>query len=520
MTLIERAVTLRGMRSILPRHAALALLALIFLGARPVSGRIHLVVLHTNDVHGQAQPRAATWIDRDQPPEIGGLPRLAAFVRAVRAEEQNVLVVDGGDWSQGTPEGLLDHGQAFLAAMAHVGYDAMAVGNHELDHGVEVLRDSLSELGLPAVCANVRVQEGGARVDWVEPWRVVEVGGLRVGLVGLLSTTTPSITHADAKALHFDTPAVALREAARELEGEVDWLLPLTHIGVLEDRRLAKAAPELDLIVGGHSHTYLAEGIEQGETFIVQAGSKASAVGRVDLWFEGEERELVERTYTLVDLLEEPGPQVRNEVVDGLCAELVERSEAHMASEVGRLTAPLVRGFDRVVSASAGNFVADAMRARMRSDVAIMNRGGLRSDLMAGPVTRRGLFELSPFGNHLVEFEVDGATLEALLARAVEGVAHTGLEVSGIEVRYHRAEDGRPRLDELWIDGARVEDEGRYTLATNSFLAGGGDGYEELASLEPLREDPALLREVTEACFIAQGEVTPEGENRFVEVER
>lgn len=514
------------MKLALSRRMALwiGLVAVLSLGARRAPERIHVILLHTNDLHGQVQPRKATWLDREAPPRIGGLPRLAAYTRQVRqaaAEEgSGVLLVDGGDWFQGTPEGLLEEGRAFAAALGEVGYDGLTLGNHELDHGLESLEALLATAGLPAVCANIREAEGGARPDWCQPWRVVEVAGLRVALVGLLTPVTPTITHPDASQLDFQEPAEALAEARAALAGEVDWVLPLTHLGVRDDRRLAKAHPDLPVIVGGHSHTYLKEGIRQGETWILQSGSKASAVGRLDLWFDGETKELVETRYELVDLLEEPAPEHRNARVDELCADLSRRAEASMSAVVGELAEPLERHFRLTHSSPSGNLITDVMRERLDADVAVQNRGGIRCDLAGGEVTRRDLFELLPFGNHLVLLELDGEELLGLLRASVEGTAHTGLEVSGLTVRWSQGEGAEgPTLVGLEVGGEPVVPGKTYRLATNNFLAGGGDGYALLEGQPVLREDPVLMRELLEEHFRAAGTVHPLHEDRYEETQ-
>ncbi|MCB9916205.1 MAG: bifunctional metallophosphatase/5'-nucleotidase [Planctomycetes bacterium] len=501
------------------RLLGLALLALGQLGARPLADRTHVVLLHTNDVHGQVVARPATWLDKDAPPLIGGLPRIAAYAQRVRAEcaaeGVDVLMVDAGDWTQGTPEGLIEHGRAYLRILAQVGYDALAVGNHDLDWGVPELAATLEEVKLPAVCANVRVEPGGPRVEWCAPWRVVEVGGVRVAVVGLLTPITPTITHEDAKRLGFDEPADALSAAQAALAGKADWILPVTHLGVTDDRRLAKAHPELDVIVGGHSHTYLKRGVTQGDTFIVQSGSKGSAVGRLDLWFDAETKRLDTYEYELVDLLEDHAPGEGNDAVDAACAALVAQSATFMDERVGELVEPLARGYDRLRSAPAGNLITDVMRARIPADVAIQNRGGIRCDLPAGPVTRRGLFELAPFGNHLVLLEVSGALLVDIVRASVEGTAHTGLELSGAKVLFRLEEDGAARFVGLEIGGAPVDPERTYTLVTNSFLGGGGDGYEALGEAKHLREDPTMLRDVMEAYFAEHERVTPPTDDRY-----
>jgi len=494
----------------------------IFAGLARAGGSddaLRLVVLHTNDVHGQCRARDARWLSTTPTPRIGGLPRVAAYVAKVRAEldgsNAGLLVLDAGDWFQGTPEGLLDGGEAFTTALVAVGYDALVVGNHEFDHGVAHLAQLIDKTKIPCVLANVHERESGERVGWSPPWRVFERGGLRVGVVGLLTPDTPSITHKDARALDFRDPIAALTAARAELAGEkLDLLIPLTHLGLDDDRLLAEAHSDLPLIIGGHSHTYLRDGVMVGECLICQVGSKASAVGRVELFFDAETHELLRRTYEVVDLLEAP-QSPRNVQVITLVEDMLRRSEKEMSEPIGTLLAPLDRSRDRLTSSSAGNLITDMLRAHMDAQVAIQNRGGIRTNLPAGTLTRRDAFELLPFGNHPVLFELTGAQLAAVVEIAVGGAAHSGIEFSGMLVTVRALDDGLAALESITIDGKQVKPDDRIRVVTNDFLAGGGDGYFSEIDAKVLREDPILMREIFEEGLRASGEIEPNAENRY-----
>lgn len=480
----------------------------------------HLVILHTNDIHGQVLPRPATWLkDVDPLPDSGGLPRLAAALqrerRAAEASGAGVLVVDGGDWFQGTPEGALDHGRGFLDALAHVGHDALVVGNHEFDHGVAVLMGHLSAVPMPALLANVRDAEG-KQMAGTRDAKVVERLGLRIALVGLLTPVTPDITHASTRALTFEPPAAALARVKRELGDEVDWILPVCHLGVEHERALALAHPWLDVIVGGHSHTYLRNGVDEGSTLVVQAGDKASVLGRVDVWFDADDR-VVKKEARLVDLYEVPAPEFRNEKVEALCAALAARAAASMDEVVGVLAGPLEQSRRPLVNTSAGNFITDLMRARSGADVALHNRGGIRTALPAGPVTRRDLFMILPFANHLVTLELDGATLHELARRSIEGsgegVDSKPFEFSGMTIQVRMVE-GKPRCAGLLVGGQPCVPGRRYRLSTNSFLAEGSDGLKELATATPREVDFIVMRDLVELAF-AGGELAPATDQRY-----
>jgi 2',3'-cyclic-nucleotide 2'-phosphodiesterase (5'-nucleotidase family) len=480
--------------------------------------KLHVIVLHTNDVHGQVLPRPATWTSEKEPRLAGGLPRVAAYVNRVRTEAReegaSVLLVDAGDWCQGTPEGSVEDGLGFARALSKLGYDAMCVGNHEFDRGLANLKRMIGETGMHAVCANLVDRVTDERVDWVQPYRIVERDGLRIGIVGLVTPATPEITHKDAQTIAFVSPARALAEVRAELAERVDWVLPITHLSVEYDRALAKAHPDLSLIVGGHSHTYLKEGVREGQTLIVQTGSKASAVGRVDIWFEPDPWRVAEIRARVVDLLEEPHADHRNADVDSICRALTAKSDEEMKVVVGELTGPLLRAKHPLESSTAGNWIADALRSYTKADVGLMNRGGIRCDLPAGPLTRRDLFEISPFDNVVSVLTLSGEDLESMLRRAVEGQAHSGLEISGLELDVSSSEKRKRRLHGVRVGEKPLDRKASYKVAMNSFMADGGDAYLEKRDGARI-DEPVLIREMLESVVREARRVDPDASNRY-----
>lgn len=488
-----------------------------------VEAPIHLVLLHTNDVHGQVLPRLATWVSKEAPPEIGGLPRLAAKVALLRKAEPEALLVDAGDWYQGTPEGSLDQGLGFVRALALLRYDAACVGNHEFDHGVANVERLARDSGLPALLANVR-DPSGARPSWARPWIVLRRAGVRIALVGLLTTGTPEITSPELRAYRFTEPADELARVRSEIGSQADLIVPVGHIAVEEARELARREPGLALIVSGHSHTYLAQGERVGDTLIVQSGSKASALGRVDLWLDPKTFTPLRSEARLIDLTEDPRasgepPSADLAAVFAAGDALVARASAELDVVVGELASPFLRAVSGGVSAP-GSWIADLLRARMGAEVGIHNRGGTRCDLAAGPVTRRELFELLPFDNDVVAMDVVGRDLFSLVKRSIETTRHTGLDFSGLTLFVSRGPDGSPRLERLEVGGAPLEPERAYRVATNSFLAGGGDGAVELERGTARQSDPAWLRDAAEGEFRRLKRVVPpdDAARRHVEV--
>ena len=499
------------------RGLPLGALVLILPGGSPAPELTHLVVIHTNDLHGQVLPRPVTWLAGEgAPADCGGLERLAACVDALRAEAREaglpVLLVDAGDWFQGTPEGRLDKGRGYLRALAKLDYDALAVGNHDLDHGPRVLAGHLRAVRLPALLANARLRDG-SRLPGTEPYRIVRRGNLRIALVGLGSVHTPRMTRVGADELLWREPAEVLSEIVAELAGRVDWILPITHQGVGADRELARSHPELDLIVGGHSHSRLRHGLREGKTLVVQAGSCATAVGRVDLWFDPHTKRVVKSTASLIQLYDLPDPSFVRADLRSACRRLVRRSGKHMQEVVGYLAAPLLRGRGRTTSSSAGNLVSDLMRASAGADVALCGRSGLRADLPAGPVTRRQLFSFLPFDDHLLQVSVTGAELLEVLRAAVEDEGGSGFAVSGLILEFRRGR-GKPRLVGVKVGGVTLDPGRTYRIAIDSFTAGGGARGGPLGRARRSGRDSPLLRELVERAFDG-GQLTPSREKRF-----
>jgi 2',3'-cyclic-nucleotide 2'-phosphodiesterase (5'-nucleotidase family) len=493
--------------------------ALAQTSSRKDDGRIHIVLLHTNDIHGQMLTRKATWLSKSDPPMVGGLPRVAAYVNAVREEVKKtgdgLIVVDAGDWYQGTPEGLVNDGLDFVTAMALVGYDAVCIGNHEFDHGVANVARLIQEAKLPAVCANLEVKATHKPVDWVPPYRIVEVKGVKVGIVGLLTPVTPQITSHDARSLDFLDPSQTLARVKQELAGRVDWILPITHLGVDDDRKLARSDPELPVIVGGHSHTYLKEGAIEGTTHILQTGSKAGSVGRVELALDAKTHKIVDVRVHMIDLVEEPAPEFKNRELEAMAKKLEDATAERMKAVIGELEAPLQRAKDPLASSTAGNFIADALREHTQADVALMNRGGIRCDLEAGKVTRRDVFEIVPFDNNVTVLTLSGAELHEMIRRAVEGKTHSGIEVSGLEIHI-TGEGNAHKLVGLKVGKKELDPKATYRVAMNSFMADGGDAYLDKKDGTNRVDEPIFVRDMLEEWIAHQGKVKPDATNRYV----
>jgi 2',3'-cyclic-nucleotide 2'-phosphodiesterase (5'-nucleotidase family) len=394
----------------------------------------------------------------------------------------------------------------------------VAVGNHEFDFGVENFARLARSAPFPWISANVVAEATGRPPEWLRTHAVVERGGLRIGIVGLTPPDTAKmVANEGTKGLAFLPEAEAAKAAAASLEGSVDLLLFVTHLGPERDRAVAAAVPRAPLIVGGHSHARLWKPVVVDRAgrpaWIVQAGTGGVLVGRVRLRVHRGTKQAALDEAGLVVL--DPARVGSDAATEAFLRERLAAIPVLKALEapVGRLTADLSRQGDGV-SSPAGNLVADAMRAAAGADVAIANRGGIRLSLPRGPVTGRDLFLFFPFENTLVELTLSGAELEAVLATSLHGV--TPLEVSGLTARYRvegKGAKAKATVVSAAVGGAPLDPAKAYRVVTNSFLAGGGDGYAGLRRADA-RDTGQPVRDAIRAWFAARPETAPDAEPR------
>ncbi len=492
-------------------------------GDAPDDGWVRLVVLHTNDVHGNLLPLSPAQAQVDATGDVGGFAALAAFVKAERAAAKaagaEVLLLDGGDVWRGTPEGDLTRGDLVVEAFGRLGYDAVAFGNHELDMGVANAARLAKAASFPWISANVIETATGLPPAWLKTHVVVERGGLRIGIVGMTPPETARIVMgADKMGLEFLSETAAAKAQAKALESTTDVLVFLTHLGPEKDVAILDAVPRARLVVGGHSHTRLAKAIHAGPdkgAWIVQAGTACVVAGRVRLKVSRSTKEVVLEDYALTPLaVERVG---RDAEMAAFLEERLSKDPVLQAlgAPLATMTADAPRqGRTPWSSSAAGNLVADATRAAVEADVALANRGGVRTAIPKGPVTGRDVFRLMPFDNTIVVVPMTGAELQAALEFSLRGARISPLEVSGLTVRFH-VEGGGTRATAVRIEvgGAPLDPAKTYRVAVNSFLAQGGDGYGQFGSKRG-KDSGILVRDAIRAWMKGNDPVTPDATAR------
>ena len=441
-----------------------------------VAHRISIV--HFNDFHSRHEPvdaRALTCTADDTC--FGGSPRLAAALHGLRAaavaDGRAVLLLDGGDQFQGSLFYTAHRGLAELAVQHAVGVDAMVLGNHEWDGGPALLGQYLAQAQFPVLAANVVTDEPG--LQRLRPYALFDRGGLRIAVVGV-TTMEALTTSSPGPRVQITDPAMALAVATAAARAEgAQFVIALSHLGLPVDLRLTG----VPVIVGAHTHTLLSNTepaavgphptVSPSGALIVQAGAYGRYAGRLDLDIDADGTVLGH------------GGAVSHVGLDGpvdvsvaaIVGEYGRSLAAVRTAVIGHVPAALDPTLCRIGPCPLGDLVTNAMRrAAPGSDVAIMNTGGLRTGLPAGPITLGQVLDMMPFGNSLATLELRGVDLAAAILHGDSLRPRGGFpQLSGARVVDGRVEVGGP---DAWqpIDAGAT-----YRVVTNDFLRGGGGGY-------------------------------------------
>ncbi len=443
-----------------------------------------LTILHTNDHHGRF------W--KSSKGEYG-LAARKTVVDRVRAEAADrgghVLLLDAGDVNTGVPESDMLDAEPDIRGMNAMGYDAMAVGNHEFDNPLSVLRRQQGWMNFPLLAANI-YDSSGQRL--FPAYHIFRLRGLTVAVFGLTTETTAVVGNPEhIKGLTFRPAVDEARELVPQLRGQADVVVALTHLGYAESELpgvpktgseiLARAVPGIDLIVDGHSHTRLDVPAQESGTFIVQAGEYGKFVGRVDLLLEEGRVRLADASLLPVNLDGEAVPA--DQAMLALLAPFQEKGQDALRTVIGHAAGdfPADRAVMRSAQTALGSLVCRAVMDKTGADAAVMNSGGIRAGLAAGPITYKDVLTVKPFGNTVGTVDMTGAELAEYLRLTASLPPGSGgfAQYGGVGFTLRGG-----RVGDVVVNGAPLEAGRMYTVAVDSYLAAGGDGYPRVDNLQ------------------------------------
>lgn len=444
---------------------------------------VDLTILHTNDTHDHLLP-----FDSRNGKDLGGIARRATLIKRIKAETPGTLVLDAGDVFQGTPIYTFFQGEADYKAMDQAGYDATTVGNHELDNGLANLLKQATGRSFKVINSNM-LDKSGKPIFLRK--HVFERNGLKIGVFGVLGDDAQgAVAKKHQQDYVFVPPLSIAQKLTDELRKEADVVVMLSHSGLDEDTALAKQVKGISLIVGGHSHTKLdvPREVKNGDwrTLVVQGFQWGEYLGRLDLKIEkGQVVSYDGRLLPINSALTD----------DRAVGETVALYNAQIAKAMDVVVADAPKGLSSEGKyqgdSALGNWTADILKDITKSDIGIVNSGGLRASFQPGPVSVGAVYSVFPFDNALVTIDVEGKLLKGILDTTASYLGGSGfLQFSGVTFRIADA-----KATEIKVNGQPLDLKRNYKVATIDYVAQGGDRQPLFAQAANYQAQGVLLRD-------------------------
>lgn len=416
------------------------------------SDTTEVVIISTNDIHAQ----------------IDKFPQFATFIRQQRAVHPNLLLVDGGDRFSGNVyvDNAVERGRPMVVLMNALGYDLATFGNHEFDYGQKELRKRLEEMNFPVICANIQAEE--SELGQPQGYYMLEKAGIRFCFVSMIEIDgrnhIPATNPAHLENISFRHFSEIVKEH-KGLKGECDIFLALTHLGYTADSLLAVSMPELDVIIGGHSHTLIREPKVVNNVLITQTGSYLNYAGVTTLEFKG--KRLVNKSYEVVKLDTVGAP---DEEIAGMVKDFCNRPE--FLEKVGETSKGLK------YKENVASMVTDAMCKVAGCDFVFYNKGGVRlNSIPAGDITKEMVYRIEPFSNYIVTHVLTLKQMKELVLNRFNGIRNPekrAVDLFVSEGRYTILKDEQGKgVDVVFVDrnGRKLKDENKkYKVGLSNYV--------------------------------------------------
>ena len=492
----------------------LTLLVAILMPTSVFAADTTIVIAHTNDIHARVFEGKYAGM---------GLAKVATLVDELRAENPNTLLFDAGDTFHGQTFATLENGASVVEVYNLMSYDLMVPGNHDFNYGYERLLELADIADFPIIAANVLKENGTTLLD---AYKIFTVDGVKIGVFGLATPETTYKTHPDNVAgLTFADPSVKAQEMVTLLQGQnCDVIIALAHLGIDADstytsEQVAMDVEGIDIIIDGHSHTVLEEGLTVNGTLIASTGEYDKNLGVVTITLSGGS--ITTKIASLVTKSDAEETTPHADVV-ALTESISSTHEVILSEVVGRTTINLMgeRDYVRTGETNLGNMITDAMIEESGADVSLTNGGGIRASIDAGYITKGDIITVLPFGNYIITKEVTGAVIKEALEHGTSSYPDASGKFPHVGGMTYAIDLNKPvtdRVVDIMINGVALDLEATYVLATNDFMAAGGDGYTMLTT-ETVNEYKALDEAVID-YISSKGVVAPLPENRITVID-
>jgi 5'-nucleotidase/UDP-sugar diphosphatase len=416
-------------------------------------------VFYTNDLHGR----------------LDVLPKISYYVK--KTGSKNYLLLDSGDFIQGTPESNFFKGQSMVEIMNNVGYTAVCLGNHEFDFSEQNVYELKQQAKFVFLGSNIYSHYGTVK-PYITEYLIKEFNRIKIGIFSVLTTQTKYIVIPqnlkDVEIL--DELLIAQKVVNQLLYNNVDLIICLSHIGLnenkgnfVDDKVLAEKIPKISFIIGGHTHRKYE--IKINKTLLVQTGANGETLGHLKLLFFKPYKKIFFYRNKFVNIKSLKDDKVIKSIVD----QYVEKINKIFDEEIGELKFDLQHYRDK--ESPVGNLVCDIMNTIAKCDFAVTNSGGLRKSLTKGVVKYRDIYTLCPFDNTIVKVNLSGKEIKEMFEHSFSG-KYGILQVSKeVKIECDLNNPVGNRVKNIKINNKPLLFDKTYSVATNNFLAAGGEGY-------------------------------------------
>ncbi|BAZ49831.1 putative 5'-nucleotidase [Nostoc sp. NIES-4103] len=428
-------------------------------------------ILHSNDMHGDFLAEATGTVENYV---IGGMSLLSGYINKVRQEEKNVLFVISGDMLQGSTIDTEYRGISTIEVMNYLAPDVVTLGNHELDYGLPHLLFLEKMANFPIVNANLYIKKYNKRL--MNPYLILNVDGFDIMFIGVVTEEALRTLKRDSSIGTF----VSLEDAATEIgkicnaykNEDIDLTILLTHIGFEQDKKLAEMLnPEwgVDMIIGGHSHTFLEQPAQVNNILIAQAGVGTDQIGRFDIVVDDDSNSIVEWKWQLLPVdnnLAQPDPNIEN-----LINSFKEQVDRKYNRIVGRLARKLTHP-SRYQETELGNLIADILAEQDNLDVVFVASGAIRGSELGPLVTLSDLKKVFPYDDTLYKFTITGSHLTKIFTHImrpenrIQGVGEYFQLNKSVKAIY---DDAQQKLESLTINGELIQEDHKYTICIDGY---------------------------------------------------
>ncbi|WP_319946926.1 immunoglobulin-like domain-containing protein [Paenibacillus caseinilyticus] len=453
-------------------------------------GPVSVQLLAINDLHGKVDQTYPVDLNGDKVNEnLGRMDYVAAYLKQREAGNPNTLILHAGDTIGGSsPVTALLQDEPTVEMLESIGFDGGTVGNHEFDEGTaEMLRmvkggthpsgtENYDGMNFPVVAANVEYKADGSPV--LPPYFIREIGGVKIGFIGVVTQSTASIVMPGGIAdIRFTDETAAVNKAAAELKAQgIRSIVVLSHMDAVQSGTSVTGAAadlagsvddEVDVIFAAHNHTVVNGTVDN--KLIVQAWEYGKAFSDVDLQIDPATGDIVQKSAEIVYVNQAgitPDP-----AVGAILQKYVDRVAPTINEVVGVTSSEMTGGYGvrgPVGDNALGNFIADGMRYAMQSDFALMNGGGIRDNLNQGEVTWGELYNIQPFNNQLVKVEITGADLETILNAQLSSLYGPDYSIGGFSYTWNGSTN--KVIDIFLPDGSKIDKTKTYSVTVNNFM--------------------------------------------------